>query len=76
MPSRTALQVAVVVLHEDRVMVQPLQPAGAQQVRQAVAALIQLAVGDGLTGAGHDEGWVGRVCFGLDGWVHASSSCG
>ena len=49
------LHVAGVVLHEDRVVVEPLEPLVAQQVREAVGALLELAVGDDLATRGHDE---------------------
>ena len=41
-------QIAAVVLHEDRIVVEPLQAAVAKQMRQPVGARVQLAIGDGL----------------------------
>jgi len=50
-----ALEVAAVVLHEYRVVVQALQAVGAQQVREAVGARLVLGVGHRLAAARHDE---------------------
>ena len=37
-------------------MIQPLEALAAQQMRQAVTALLQFAISDGLARTGHDEG--------------------
>ena len=46
----------MVVFHEDGVVVQALQTGRAQQVRQAIGALLKLAVRHHFARAGHDEG--------------------
>jgi hypothetical protein len=43
-------QVAVVVLHEDRIVIEPPQAAVAKQMRQPVGAGVQLAIGHRLAG--------------------------
>ncbi|MEY9220264.1 hypothetical protein ABH974_000687 [Bradyrhizobium ottawaense] len=55
------LQIARIVLHEDRVVVEPLQAVLAEQVGQPVAARIELAIGDGLACGRHDEGGLQRA---------------
>ena len=37
-------------------MIEPLEPVLAKQMRQPVAARLQLAVSHGLAGTSHDEG--------------------
>src|SRR5690606_19492683 len=65
-----ALDEALVVLHEDGVVVEPLQPLATQQVREAIAAPLELAIGDDLAAARHDEGRFVGICPCLPGWVH------
>ena len=70
LPCAAALQVPRVVLHEDRVVVEPLQSVGAEQVGEAVGARLVVGVGDRLAGAGHDDR---RLIGALDrvlAWVH------
>ena len=67
-------EIAAVVLHEDRIVVEPLQAAVAKQMRQPVAARLQFAIGDGLAGAGHDEGGLQRTKLSMLAGVHVGSS--
>ena len=68
------LEVAAVVLHEDRIVVEPLQPELAQQMRQAIAARLQLAIGHGLAGSRHDEGGLQRTQMSMLAGVHRVSN--
>ncbi len=51
----TGLQIATVVLHEDRQVVEPVESLGPEVVGQAIGAGLELRVGHGLTGGRHDE---------------------
>ncbi len=64
------LEVAAVVLHEDRIVVEPLQAALAEQMRQAVVARLQLAIGHDLAGPGHDEGGLQRTQVSMLAGIH------
>src|SRR5262249_4518496 len=55
------LEVAAVVLHVDRIVIEPLEAATTKQMRQAVGARVELRVADGLAGIGHDEGRLMRA---------------
>ncbi len=70
------LHIAAVVLHEHGVVAQPLQAGATQQVRQAVAAGFQRAIGHGLAAAGHDEGGAVGKFLGVCAGVHAGSCRG
>ena len=67
------LEVAAVVLHEDRIVVEPLQPELAQQMRQAIAARLELAIGHGLAGRRHDEGGLQRTQMSMLAGIHRVS---
>src|SRR5450432_2901723 len=62
-----------VVLHEDRIMVEPFQAELAKQMRQAIAARLQLGIGHGLAGGGHDEGGLQRAEMSMLAGVHDAS---
>jgi hypothetical protein len=70
LPRTAGLQVPVVVLHEDRVVIQTAQPPGAQQMGQPVGPGLILGVTDPLAGRGHDErGLIGALTS-MPAWVH------
>src|SRR5215204_3140599 len=56
------LEIAAVVLHEDRVVIAGHQPLRPQQTSQAIAPRFVLAVGDDLARLGHHEAGAIRVC--------------
>src|SRR4029077_3418702 len=64
------LKVAAVVLHENRVVIEPLQSALSKQMRQAVTARLQLAIGHGLAGSSHDEGGLQRTEMSVLAGIH------
>ena len=68
-----AFDVAVVVLHEDRVVVEPPQAFGPQQVGQAVGARLELGIGHRLARAGHDEGGPVRMSVIAVSGIHVRS---
>src|SRR5690606_33643693 len=55
---------------EDSVVVEPPQPLPTQEVREPVAAPLELPVAHALTGAGHDERRFVGIRLRLSGWVH------
>ena len=63
-------EVAAVVLHEDRIVIEPLQAAVAKQMRQPIAAGLQLAIGHRLAGARHDKGGLKRTKSSMLAGVH------
>src|SRR2546427_7108056 len=67
-------QVAAVVLHEDRIMVEPLQAELAEQMRHAIAARLQFAIGHGLAGRSHDESGLKRTEMSVLAGVHRVSN--
>ena len=67
-------EVAVVVLHEDRVVIEPVQAVCSQQVGEPVAALLELSIRDRLAGRRHDEGRSVRVLDGEFPCVHFVTS--
>src|ERR1700756_819507 len=65
-----AFDIAVVVLHEDGVVIEALEPAAAKKVREAVGALFQLGVRYGDAGLRHNERWLIGSNFGMYTWIH------
>ena len=63
-------EVAAVVLHEDGIVVEPLQAAIAKQMRQPIAARFQFGVGHGLAGTRHDEGGLQRTKMSVLAGIH------
>ena len=53
---RVALDVSRMVLHEDRIVIAALEAERAQEMRQPVAARLELAIGHGLSRPRHDDG--------------------
>src|SRR5581483_7219057 len=66
------LDVARVVLHEDRVVIEALQARATQVVRQPVGAPLQLRIADALAAAGHDERRLLRPDLDLHARIHRS----
>src|ERR1700756_23092 len=66
-----AFDIAVVVLHEDGVVIEALEPAAAKKVREAVGALFKLGVRYGYTGLRHDERRLISSNFGMHTWIHS-----
>ena len=58
---RAAFDIARVVLHVDRVVIDLAEAASPQQMRKPVAARFELAVGDRLAGPSHDHGRMRRA---------------
>ena len=65
-----ALDVARVVLHEDRVVIETFQAAVAQEMRQAVGACFEFRIGDRFAGLRHDEGRLAGSGLGVRAWIH------
>ncbi len=57
------------ILHEECDVVAPLEPRVAEQMGQAVAALIEFAIGLQFTGARHHHGGVVGPLDGMCSWV-------
>src|SRR5438309_2102771 len=55
-------------------MVEPLQTNVSQQMRQAIAARVQLGIGHGLAGTSHDEGGLQRTEMSMLAGVHGVSN--
>jgi hypothetical protein len=68
---RATLDEPDVVLHEDGIVVEPLEADIAQKMRQPVAARLELAIGDGFARLRHDDGRLicARDC--TQAWVQA-----
>ena len=68
---RAALDEAEVVLHQHGEVVEPLEADGAQEMREPVAARLELSVCEGFARSGHDDGGPIGTCDGMQTWVHA-----
>ena len=66
------LEHARVVLHEERHVVESLQPQVTKQVRDAIAAALVLGEGDRLARGRHDDGRLIRMFGGVLRGVHAA----
>jgi hypothetical protein len=55
-------------------MIEPLKPDGAQKMREPIAARFQFAISDGLAGLRHDDRRLVGARFGMQSWIHASTS--
>src|ERR1700722_1051381 len=62
------------VLHEDGIVIEPLEPDRAQKMRQTVAARFELAIGDGFARSPHDDGRLVGALNGVLPGIHASTS--
>ncbi len=69
------LEVPIVVLHEDRVVTEPLHTDAPEQMGELVRPCLVLAVRHCLAGRRHDErGAVGMILCVIS-WIHANSLC-
>ena len=65
-----AFDIAVVVLHEDGVVIEALESAATKKMREPVGSLFQLRVRYGDAGLRHDEGWLVGSTLGMHPWIH------
>ena len=66
-----ALDEADVVLHEDGIVIKALEADIAQEMRQPVAARLELAIGDRFARSRHDDGRLIGTRYGVQAWVHS-----
>ena len=69
-PAAAAFEVPRVVLHEDRVVIQALEPETAEVVREAVGPRIEFGIRHGLAGRRHDERRLIRSILNVRAGVH------
>src|SRR5262249_37576038 len=60
-------------LHEDGVVIEAIEPDRPQEMREPVAARLELAIADGLAGPRHDDRRPIAVRFGMPARIHAVS---
>jgi hypothetical protein len=65
-----AFDVARVVLHEDRIMIETFQAAISQKMREPVGACFKFRIGNGFPGLRHDKGGLVGSRLRISAWVH------
>ena len=71
---RAEFDIARMVLHEDGIVIAALQARRAKEAREAIAALVELAIGDRLARTRHDDGRVIGAQRRVLSRIHAPSS--